>query len=80
MATVVEDTESGHRFVVIGAGYGMFKSARPGLILGDLVPNVAQGNVSVLAVCDADGHVGWLPTSRARVVSVDGASPGEVLR
>ena len=57
MATVVQDTESGRRYVLIGAGYGMFKSARPGA-LGDLFPKEDKGNVSVLAVCNAEGHVG----------------------
>lgn len=80
MATIVEDTRDGHRYAVIGAGYGMFKSARPGLIFGDLIPNVNEGNQSVLAVCNAQGEVGWLPTNRARIVSIDGAPPEEVLR
>lgn len=79
MATIVEDTNTRLTYVLVGAGYGMFKAARPGLIFGDLIPNVAQGNTSVLAVCDAEGNVGWLPTSQARVISVDGASPSQVL-
>jgi len=79
MATIVESTKTGHRYVLLGAGYGMFESARPSIIFGDLLPSKTQGAESMLAVCDAEGNVGWLRSEEARVVSVDGESPGAAL-
>ncbi|MHC4899850.1 MAG: hypothetical protein ACYTGW_22390 [Planctomycetota bacterium] len=83
MATIVEYTKKGDyqgkRYVLLGAGYGMFKSARANMILGDLFPTETEGSQSKLAVCDENGKVLWGNSDDLVVVSVDGQSPADAL-
>lgn len=79
MATIVEHIESGGRYVLLGAGYGMYRSATGCPLGGDLAPKVESGTADVLAVCDAEGVVGWFSSKLCRIVSVDGEEPGAVL-
>ena len=78
MATIVEHKDGG-RFVLLGFGYGMYKSARPGRVLGDLFPRTEDGADSLLAICDEDGKIGCLRPADCRIVEVDGKAPGELL-
>jgi hypothetical protein len=78
MAVVVEHSELGLRFVVIGAGYGMYRSAMPG-VLGAMTPIEDEGEKGYVAVCDSKGRIRWFGSKDLRVVSVDGKSPAELL-
>ena len=79
MATILEQVGSGRRFVLLGAGYGMYQSSRPNAFFGDWVPTTKEGTETVLAVCNAEGRIGWVHSEEVRVVSVEGVAPGEVL-
>ena len=83
MATIVEYTKEGEhqgkRFILLGAGYGMFRSTRPGLLFGNLFPAEEKGSQSKLAVCDEDGKVLWGDADDLVVVSVDGVDPRSLL-
>jgi len=79
MAVIVEQKEMKRRFVVIGTGYGSFRSERPSLFFGNLLPNVKADELSLVAVCNAEGRIGWCPSHELRVVSIDGKSPAELL-
>ncbi len=79
MATVLVHRTTQARFVLLGAGFGMYKSSTPGMFLGDLDPQVKSGSASLLAVCDAHGQIGWVRSTDVAVVSVDGHAPHEYL-
>lgn len=78
MATVVEHKPTGRRFLLIGAGYGMFASSRPSFIGGALFPTTSEETMPLIAVTDATGQIGWLASSDLRVVRIDGVKPGVV--
>lgn len=79
MATVLVHRTTHARFVLLGAGFGMYKSSTPGMFLGNLDPNVKSGSASLLAVCDAHGQIGWVRSTEVVVASVDGHAPHEYL-
>lgn len=76
MAIIVEDTRTGGRGILLGAANAMFRSATPGIMGSE---RIGQGQAEQLAVCDKTGTVFWLDMLHARVISVDGAHPQDVL-
>ena len=78
MAIIVEHEGMGLRFVLIGTGYGMYRSAMPGA-LGALTPIEDEGEKGFVAVCDSKGRIRWFESHELRVVSIDGQSPADAL-
>ena len=79
MTTIVQHVPSGKHYILLGAGYGAWATARPNRLLGDLFATDKNGQTRVLCLCDAEGRVEWAFADRVRIVSVDGVAPGEVL-
>ncbi len=79
MATIVLHKPSGRRYILLGAGYGQWATARANALLGDLFPAERSGHQHLLCLCDAEGKVEWAVPENCEVVSVDGRTPGEVL-
>ena len=79
MAVIVLHRETGLRFVLIGTGYGMYKSSMPGVV-GHLTPIEDRGEKGLVAVCDSKGTIHWCDSQDLRVVSVDGKTPTELLQ
>ena len=79
MATIIEHIPTGLRYVLVGAGYAQWATATPSVWLKELKPTREGGAQGMLLVCDAEGVVRYVDPSEARVVSVDGTSPGELL-
>ena len=79
MAIIVEHREDGQRFVLVGTGFGAFLATRPSWFLGNLSPEEESGEVSVVAICEAQGDIGWFDSQKLRGVSIDGEPPSSVL-
>ena len=79
MATIVEYTKNGKRYVLLGTGFGTYKSAHSGFLLGDWFPTVDEGQITMAAVCDASGKIRWAHTDELIVVEVDGVRPAHAL-
>ncbi|MCA9277266.1 MAG: hypothetical protein KDA29_14685 [Phycisphaerales bacterium] len=79
MAIIVKHNPSGKHYILLGAGYGMWASARPNRLLGDLFAADRNGQSRLLCLCDEQGGVEWAYAERVSIVSVDGLSPSQVL-
>ncbi len=79
MATIVKHRRTNARYVLLGTGFGAYRATRPGKFIGNLIPREDTGKVTMAAVCDRDGRVGWTPSDDLTVVEVDGKSPAELL-
>ncbi len=79
MATIVRVKKTGETGILVGTGFGAFKSARPGFWGGDLFPDEKQGFYQCIALSNAEGEIGWFKTTDTEVVSVDGKTPREIL-
>jgi len=75
MATIVVQRSTGRRYVLVGTGYGMAETATPGVFWGNWAPDVKRSEMSLVAVCDADGSIGWYRLEEIQVVEIDGKPP-----
>ena len=72
MAITVKHIESGEKYVLLGSGFGAYQSKKPNWFFGDLIADTAEGQYAMICVCNAEGQIGWLESSKVRVESVDG--------
>ena len=72
MAAIVRHEPTGRNFVLLGTGYGAYRSTMPGLLGGALFPDVQEGEIPLAAVCDARGAIHWLLTEELTVLEIDG--------
>ncbi|MBN1917731.1 MAG: hypothetical protein JW889_07475 [Verrucomicrobia bacterium] len=80
MAIVVENKRTLDRYVLIGTGYGAYRSERPGLFLGNWMPDEKSGAYPMAAVATLDGEIGRFCSDQVRVASVDGRKVSELLQ
>ena len=72
MATMVKHEKTGHKYILLGAGFGMYMSSKPHAFFGDLVADKKEGQMALVTVCNHEGNIGWLPSEEVTVVSIDG--------
>ena len=79
MATIVTHKDEGGKYILLGAGFGVYKATRPSLFLGNLAPSEEGGEVSMVFLCDRTGKVGWVKSEDIRVISIDGSAPADLV-
>jgi hypothetical protein len=79
MATIAKLRSTGRHVIVVGAGYGMHSSARPGKLLGEMFPAESSGDARLIAVATVSGEVCWCPSEEIEIVEIDGETPAELL-
>ncbi len=79
MATIVIETETQTRFLLVGSGFGAYMATRPGMFFGNLAPDETSGRLPMILVSNAGGELFWAESSDFEVLSVDGESPGDLL-
>ena len=70
MATIVEHIESKTRYILLGAGLGMYLSS-PKLVFKE------SGVEKLICVSNPKGNIQWLQARNVKVISIDGKSPDE---
>ena len=79
MAVIVKHIESGEKYILLGTGFGAYKATRPSLFFGNWSPTEETGQVTMVAVSNVQGQIGWVHSDELEVVAVDGKSPSELL-
>ena len=79
MATIVKHKDTGEKYVLLGTGFGAFKATRPGIFFGNLLPQEESGELTMVAVCDRDGRIGWIHSEELTVVEIDGMAPSWII-
>ena len=79
MAILVQHLESQQVFVLIGTGYGAYRSTRPSLLGGSLFPYEDSGEIPVAAVSNEFGVIQWIYTQDLKVIEIDGVKIEEIL-
>ena len=79
MAVIAEHIQSGKKFVLLGTGFGAFKATRPSLFFGNLAPSEESGQVTMVAVSNNRGQIGWVHSEELRIVEIDGKAPAELV-
>ncbi len=79
MAIIVEHKDSGKKYILLGTGFGAFKASRPSVFFGNWLPKEESGELTMVAVCDNQGQIGWISSEELTVVEVEGRRPAEML-
>lgn len=72
MAAIVIHRGSGERYVLLGTGFGAYKSSRASVFGGNLFPHEEEGIMMMAAACDSSGTIFWFKTEELKVIEVDG--------
>lgn len=80
MAVVVRHLKNKKNYILLGTSYAYYKDTTPAFFGGMLFPNEEKGEFRVAALSDEKGEIFWACTTDLRVISVDDASPMEVLK
>jgi len=75
MAIIVEDKNDFKRYILLGAGHGMFKGETVDLLIKTIED---KGEILSLAVCDNLGNVRFMYQEDVRVVEVDGQPVADI--
>ena len=78
MATIVKDNQTGKRYCLLGAGFGVFQSSKPSIFLGNLLADVEEGEYALVCVCNSKGEILWLDATQVTIVSIDGQNVQEL--
>ena len=79
MATIVRNTKTNERFVLLGSGFGAYQSKKPNWFFGDMIADTDEGQYAMVCVSNAEGKIGWLESSDVVVESIDGHSVTSLL-
>ena len=79
MAVIVEHRETRSKYVLLGTGFGAFRATKPNWFFGNLVADEQEGEISVVAVTNAEGEIGWFESRDLRVLAIDREPPAAVL-
>ena len=79
MATIVKHAPTTKRYVLVGAGFGVFESSKPNWFLGNLKHDKSEGEHHMVCVSDPSGRLFWVDSDEIVVESIDGISPAEIL-
>jgi len=71
MTIVVREVRCNRLYILLGTGFGMFRSERDEFRFLD-GENVQEGERSLVCVTDRRGDILWFPSEEVKVVSVDG--------
>jgi len=79
MATIVKHRQTGERYLLLGTGFGAYRATKPNWLFGNLMADEQSGELSVVAVCNAAGEIGWFASGELVVTGIDGRAPAQVL-
>lgn len=79
MATIVRFRGNGGEYILLGGGFGSYRSKTPHVFFGDWAPEDIYAEIPVAFLCDHAGKTGWVRSEQIEVISVDGRSPEEIL-
>lgn len=79
MATIVKLKKSNQHGVLVGVGFGMFATSRPGVFFGNLTSSEKSGQSEMAAISTAEGNILWCATADLTIISIDGENPSALL-
>ncbi len=79
MAIIVQHKQSHNNYILLGTGFGIYKSSRPSFLFKNLFPVEEQKDFDLVAVSDRNGNIKWFYSEELVVVEVDGERPSQLL-
>ena len=72
--------KNGKVYLFLGVGFGAYKAMAAGNTLQSFSPVEDSQEIGMVALCDADGEIGWVDYTEVEIIEVDGQSPEEFLK
>lgn len=79
MAIIVEHKELKMKYILIGTGFGIYKTSKPAGFIANRIPKEDLGEMTMVAVCNEQGKIRWFNSEELIVKKVDEISPGDIL-
>jgi hypothetical protein len=79
MAVIVEERETHRKYILIGTGYAAYMGGAPATLGDGSLADEKSGELPMVAVCTAEGDIGWFYSEQIRVISIDGQPPSALL-
>jgi len=79
MTVKVKYKKNGEVYLLLGVGYGAYKSQFAGTYIQSFQPETEQGELTMVAVCNREGEIRWADSGDFTVLEVDGLSPADAL-
>ena len=79
MPTIVKHNPTAKHYILLGAGFAQWSTARPNRILGDLFPTENAAQTRLLCLCDEHGKVEWALDDQVTIIQTDTQSPAQIL-
>jgi hypothetical protein len=79
MVTIVKHEPTGKKYVLIGTGYGAYKTGKPPVFVANRLPVEDSGTIKMASVSNEKGEIFWLPTDELIIVEINGMSPEQIL-
>ena len=79
LLTIVKQIANDKKFILIGTGFGAFKTSNPSTFRVNRLPKPDEGVIPMVAVCDENGEIKWMKTNEIKIVNIDGNSPINIL-
>ncbi|NER21045.1 MAG: hypothetical protein F6J86_01760 [Symploca sp. SIO1B1] len=77
MAIIVKHKESQNNYILLGTGFGIYKSSRPNAFF-ELLTIDEQEHFRLVAVADHHGEIKWFYSKDLTVIEIDGRHPSEL--
>lgn len=78
MAIIVEHKKSRNRYILVGTGFGIYKSSRNNTAW-ELIKMEEEDHLHLVAACDHNGEIKWFYSEDLIVIEVDGALPDDLI-
>jgi len=79
LLTIVNQIATNKNFILIGTGFGAFKTSNPSTFRVNRPPKADEGVIPMVAVCDENGQIKWMKTNEIKIVNIDGNLPINIL-
>jgi hypothetical protein len=79
MAIIVEERETHRKYILVGTGYAAYMGGSPTTLADGSPGKEKSGELPMVAVCTAEGEIGWFYSEQIRVVTIDGKAPSALL-
>lgn len=78
LAIIVENINTYEKYILLGAGLGMFKATRPSYFGGNLFPHEEESMEQIVAVSNQAGDILFIDKNLVKIVEIDGMSLGDM--
>jgi len=79
MLVIVCHNESGHKYILVGTGFGKHLSMKQSEMFRSPQITGDTDELKMIAVCEDSGDISWINSEEIRVLEIDGHTPAELL-